>query len=225
MGGRITLPAGRRWRRRRAGPPRNGLGALLRRLGARLRPPGPEGPDSRPQGHGPQPENGGALKRRLAPLNPAARLRARRASAEMMALAMTFHDEYAATGEIVFALVYRLEAAGERLAAAVDAVSPRLPGEPAGELRLMATALAETVHLAQLAREWRQDAINLRHGLEHGAHDGARRAAVEAGVRQLEAYVRQNMSDFSRWLAAAQRLNPAAARAAAALRRRERELA
>lgn len=163
----------------------------------------------------------------LAPLNRAARRAVVAAAAELMALSLALQEEYAASGEVIIALVYRMEAADARLASAIAAAWPTGPEQPARAIHHMATALHEVVHLAQLAREWRQDAINLRHSLAledaaEGAPDegrAARQAAIAAGIARLDDYVRQNMDDLDRWLKAAAELNPRAFRAATDPRR------
>lgn len=141
----------------------------------------------------------------LAPFNPRARRRLRRATAAMMAVARELHETHAASGVLDVALVYRLEAANTALGHALAAVTR--PGPPPDTDRTrMATALTQAVWLAQVAREWQQDIINLRHALAEETMPEAQQAALEGGVRHLQGYVQQNMYDFGRWLEAAARL-------------------
>ena len=142
----------------------------------------------------------------LAPLHPRARRRLRAATADMLAIARELHETYAASAVLDVALVYRLEAAHRALNHALAAVTR--PGPPPDTDRTrMATALTQAVWLAQAAREWRQDIMNLRHALVGEDLTDAQREAVESGVRHLQGYVQQNMHDFGRWLEAASRLN------------------
>jgi len=141
----------------------------------------------------------------LAPFSPRARRRLRAAATDMLAIARELHETYAASETLDVALVYRLEAAHMALNHALAAVAR--PGPPPDTDRTrMATALTQAVWLAQAAREWRQDIMNLRHALEGEDLTGAQREALEGGVRHLQGYVQQNMHDFSRWLEAASRL-------------------
>jgi len=141
----------------------------------------------------------------LAPLNPRARRRLRAATTDMLTVARELHGAYAASEALDVALVYQLEAAHMALNHALAAVTR--PGPPPDTDRTrMATALTQAVWLAQAAREWRQDIMNLRHALASEELTDAQREALESGVRHLQGYVQQNMHDFSRWLEAASRL-------------------
>ena len=141
----------------------------------------------------------------LAPFNPRARRQLRRATVDMMTIARELHETYVASDTLNVALVYRLEAAHTALGHALAAVTR--PGPPADNDRTrMATALTQAAWLAQVAREWQQDVVNLRHALAEETMPEAQRAALESGVRHLQGYVQQNMHDFDRWVQAAARL-------------------
>lgn len=168
-----------------------------------------------------------AVAARLAPYNPRAHRRFREAAAHMLALGHGLQAEFSETHSISFSLVYRLEAAQTTMKQALDAIClPSLAPRPDNRRTRMATALLEVAHLAQLAREWQQDVINLQHTLMAATQmasshidpyepDGIapeqplsidERLAVESGVKHLQGYISQNMHDLGRWLQAAEQL-------------------
>lgn len=146
----------------------------------------------------------------LAPFNPRTKRRLRQAAADMMAAARELQSEYAATQAISFAMAYRLEAAHAALIRAVAASTGKrsIAKPPLDNQRTrMASALLQVAHLAQVAREWQQDIINLQHSLATEELLPDQREALAAGKEHLEGYVRQNMHDLDRWLQAAEKLN------------------
>lgn len=143
----------------------------------------------------------------LAPYNPRARRRFRQAVAAMVGIADDLHADYAVAHTVNVALVYRLETAHAALTQALAATRRHQAGPPPDDDRSrLATALLQVVYLAQVAREWQQDSINLRHALNEYEMSDAQRIRLDAGVRQLDGYVAQNIADSARWLEAARRL-------------------
>jgi len=144
----------------------------------------------------------------LAPYHPRARRRFRETASAMIAIADDLHGDYAIAQSVNVALVYRLETAHAALTQALAGTRRPQAGPPPDDDRSrLATALLQVVYLAQVAREWQQDSINLRHTLSEHDLNPAQRAQLESGVHQLESYVRLNIADSARWLEAARKLS------------------